>query len=293
MIYVLHHAAAFVLAVVAAGGLMGARWSQGHPRLAIVLWQLAVLTMVTALAGGLLAFGLAPYRQGILPGLWSFVTGPPDPVHAIAVITGVGVVFWLLAGQARSAVAVARQRRRHRDLLNLVARDGEDSLVLDHPLALAYCLPGRVPRVVVSTGAHRILTAEELRAVLAHERGHLRERHDIVLGPFTALVRMVPRCRPVARVAAEIGLLVEMCADDHAARVYGRDAVNRALEKFQVSGAGAVPPGALAAAAGSLTVRIDRLRRPRPPARRLTGVLAVALLGTVLATPLSLYLAPL
>ena len=57
-----------------------------------------------------------------------------------------------------------------------------------------------------------------MAAVLAHERAHLRERHDLVLLPFTALARAFPWSVLVQRSYASVALLVEMLADDHAAR---------------------------------------------------------------------------
>lgn len=64
--------------------------------------------------------------------------------------------------------------------------------VLDGPLPLAYCLPRLAPRVVLSYAALQALSAEQVRAVLAHEQAHLRARHDLVLESFTAAYQPVP-----------------------------------------------------------------------------------------------------
>src|SRR5262249_31453431 len=72
--------------------------------------------------------------------------------------------------------------------------------------------------IVISAGALNLLDTDELAAVLAHERAHLRARHDLVLLPFTALLRAF-RWSATARAAnAEVALLVEMLADDRARR---------------------------------------------------------------------------
>ncbi|WP_020674141.1 M56 family metallopeptidase [Amycolatopsis nigrescens] len=292
MIYALHHAVALVMAMVAARCLSRARWTSRRPQLAILLWQVTALTLVVSFVGGLLALGLAPYGQGIVPGMRSFLVDPGGLPQVFAVVAGLAVACWLLGHQVRSAIGVARQRARHRDLLALVAHDRGRMLVLDHPSAVAYCLPGRVPRVVVSAGARRLLTDAELGAVLAHERAHLRERHHLVLSPFDALARLFPRWRAPGRVAAEVGLLTEMCADDYAVRQLGSRALIGALEKFEAAGGGPAPAGALAAQASPLPDRIDRLRGVRPRTRRLPAVIAVAAAVTTLATPLSLFIAP-
>ncbi len=90
------------------------------------------------------------------------------------------------------APSVLRARQRQRTLLSLLAHGDPKvpgALVVDHPAAAAYCLPGLRSAIVISAGALNLLNADELAAVLAHERAHLRERHDLVLLPFTALLR--------------------------------------------------------------------------------------------------------
>jgi Zn-dependent protease with chaperone function len=212
VIYALHHGIALVAALGVARYLLGAAWTHRRPRLAVVLWQVTALTIVVSFVGGLLALGLAPYRQGIVPGMRSFLAGPGNLPQVLAVVAGLAVGGRLLVHQVRSSVRVARQRARHRDLLALVAR-GDRVLELDHPAVVAYCLPGRDPRVVVSAGTRRLLSRGELDAVLAHEQAHLRERHHLVLSPFTALAQLFPRWRALGRVTAAVGLLTEMCAD--------------------------------------------------------------------------------
>ena len=67
--------------------------------------------------------------------------------------------------------------------------------MIDYPAAAAYCLPGIRSQIVVSVGTLDLLAPAELTAVLAHERAHLRARHDLVLIPFTSLRRVFPRSR--------------------------------------------------------------------------------------------------
>ena len=293
MIYVWHHVGALVLAVLTAGYLRRARWVGQRPGLAVALWQATGLTMIVALVSGLVALGLMPFGQGIVPGLVSFAAAPRAPLPTAAVSAGLALACWLVGHQVRCAIRIARQRARHGDLLTLLADDREDATVLDHPLALAYCLPGRHRRIVISAGARDLLTGREFAAVLAHERAHLAERHHLALAPFTAVTRLFPRWRTLARIVADIHVLLEMRADDHAARDHGRSAVIAALEKFRAHGAVTTPPGTLAAGTTAVQRRIDRLRRPPARHHRVLPILVTAAVITLFATPLSLLLAPL
>jgi hypothetical protein len=127
----------------------------------------------------------------------------------------------------------------HRDRAGILLR------ILDHPIAVAYCVPGvRHARVVVSRGLLNTLDAAELDAVLAHEAAHVAGRHDLVIQPFVAWERTFPFLRPAREATAAVSLLVEMLADDAAARETSRRSLARALARLGVARAPA-PAGAL------------------------------------------------
>ncbi len=199
------------------------------------------------------------------------------------------VLFTVLCGVLVMAFADAvSARRRQRELLALLAYGDPKvpgALVVDHPVAAAYCLPGIRSQIVVSVGTLDLLAPVELSAVLAHERAHLRARHDLVLIPFTSLRRAFPRSRGIAQSYRTVALLVEMMADDHALRLRGllpRE-LAIALLRFGTAGSGSAPAGALAAAEGELTARVNRLLTPQPPLSRAAHagvVLAAVLLVT-------------
>src|SRR5919106_697635 len=56
-----------------------------------------------------------------------------------------------------------------------------------------------------------------VRAVLAHERAHLRERHDLVVLPFVAWGATAPFVRGMVCAQVAVAALIEMRADDVAA----------------------------------------------------------------------------
>jgi beta-lactamase regulating signal transducer with metallopeptidase domain len=192
---------------------------------------------------------------------------------------------WMLIA---ASTAVLQARRRQRALLALLAHGDPKvpgALVVDYPTAAAYCLPGLRSRIVVlSVGTLELLGRGELAAVLAHERAHLRERHDLVLLPFTALRRAFPRSAMCAEAHRAVALLIEMLADDRALRGRPARELVSALVRFGTAGTCPAPAGALAAGEGDMAARVARLLQPvRPlPAAASTAVcLAAGLLVAV------------
>ncbi len=302
-------AAAFVLAafagacVPAGSALAAARWPRRSPAAAIVLWQALGLGWGLAAIGALAGLGAADARSGVARGAFALVSRVLSRSQAtagtrrllagflglrlLALAAGLVLLLLLCSVTVAAFAAVLRARRRQRLLLSLLAHGDPKvpgALVVDHPAATAYCVPGLRSRIVISAGALDLLDQAELAAVLAHERAHLRERHDLVLLPFTALLRAF-RWSALAREAhAAVALLVEMLADDRALR--HRPARELATALLRVGAAGGVhaPAGALAVAEGGtdgqVAARVSRLLRPAPrlprPALVLVAVVAVA-----------------
>lgn len=183
-------------------------------------------------------------------------------------------------------------------LLRLVAHhdvDAPGAVVLDHTAAAAYCLPGWHPTLVLSTGAVRMLDPDQLAAVLAHERAHGVERHDLVLLPFTALRRALPRSRLIRDAVAAVSLLVEMCADDRAVRQHSRGPLVAALRRFQSTASMITPAGALGVADDQITARVHRLTHPGRglPLLGRCGAVAAAAAAAAVAILASLLILPL
>jgi hypothetical protein len=238
---------------------------------------------------GLLLGGAAIGQWGLLAALRLL-----SLTASIALLT---LLCWILVA---AIAAVLRARARQRALLGLLAHDDPKvpgALVVDHPAAAAYCVPGLRSAIVISAGALDLLDDHELAAVLAHERAHLRARHDLVLLPFTALLRAF-RWSATARAAnAEVALLVEMLADDRARRRRPARELATALLRVGASGGGLAPAGALAAtgtsANGELAARVTRLLRP-PRGLPFPAVVGVGVLAALIVlAPATALLLPL
>ena len=244
----------------------------------------------------MLAFAAGAVRQPAVP------AGEPAALTAFRVtcltlaVALLALLCWVLAA---ACAAVLRTRRRHRALLALLARGdpkAPGALVLDHPAAAAYCLPGLRSRIVISAGTLDLLDQAELAAVLAHERAHIRERHDLVLLPFTALCSAFPRAAVAFRAQHAVALLVEMLADDRARRSRPARELATALMRFGVAGATAPPSGALAAMQpvrqGDVTARVTRLLEPQPALSRPLWVTVCCSAALLVLVPAALFVIP-
>jgi Zn-dependent protease with chaperone function len=200
--------------------LARAAWPTRAPARALLLWQAIALAGGLSMIGALVAAGLA-----VVPG---------QPV-AGGVVLGAALTLtaYLLGHLAVTVVTIARSRRRHRALLELLTAPDPTraaTVILDDDAPLAYCLPrGWRSLTVLSRGLLRRLGPAELNAVIAHERAHLDQRHDIVLVAFRAWHSALPWFPIAARAASEVGVLVELLADDRARRVASDEVLARAI----------------------------------------------------------------
>jgi bla regulator protein blaR1 len=282
----------------AATGLAAARWPHRSPGAAILLWQAMGLGWGLAAIGTLAGLGAEPGPAGLAGGALSNLARAPRDVLSTVHPLGLLGALRLLCLAAATALlvllcwvllaasgAVLRDRRRHRALLSLLAHGDPKvpgALVVDHPAAAAYCVPGLRSQIVISAGALDLLDPEEIAAVLAHERAHVRERHDLVLLPFTALGRAFPWSASVHQARVAVALLIEMLADDYALRQRPARELVTALIRVGAAGPDGAPAGALAVSGeNAVTARVERLLMPAPglslPARLLVGGAAAAL----------------
>jgi len=149
---------------------------------------------------------------------------------------------------------------------------------------VAYCVPGLHPRIVLSEGTLRLLGPTEIGAVIEHERGHVQERHGLVMLPMLGLKNLF-RWVPYARLAPrEIATLLEMSADDYSARRY--DALTLAGALVDMAASGLAPQCALSAAGTDVPQRVSRLLSSSRNSKK-TAVASGLLAGTVLVLPLA------
>ena len=154
----------------AALALAAATWPLRCPPAAILLWQALGLCWGLAAVGAFAAAAVTPDRTGIAAGVIAFGTrliaghaaaGQPAVfagARLAALAAGVTVLALLCGILLAAAADMLRARRRQRSLLALLAHGDPrlpGALVVDHPAAAAYCVPGRHAQIVVSAGHAR------------------------------------------------------------------------------------------------------------------------------------------
>jgi Zn-dependent protease with chaperone function len=288
------------------------------PRLGLAAWLAAISS---ALAAGLTALGLL--ARAAIAGWPTFArtvcesvsagTCPPGVYRSAAYELGLAIAA-LLGGLAmilfglrygRSLRRSERRTRAHAEAARITGRPvegGDGAFVLDATRPAVYCVPGRPPIIVLTTGALAVLDPEQLTAVLAHERAHLAGRHHLLLAVTRSLAAVAPAVPLFARGTGAVARLAEMRADDVAARrVGGEPGDEHGVQLAWASGRGrrtllgallAMSAGAVAAQApaawlgatgGVVAARVRRLAEPAPPARWAAYGLALAALTVVIA----------
>jgi Zn-dependent protease with chaperone function len=304
--------------------LSRAKWPARSPFTAMLLWQAIALAGGLSMIGAMLVYGLEPIGDNLIAGLRALA----GMVLFNAPTTALG--FWHIFALSAAALLTAhlvftllltyykieRQRRRHRELLALLASpsaEGTGTLVISHDSPVAYCLPGGARSVtVLSDGLMAALEPAELRAVLIHENAHLSQRHHLLLWAFAAWRQALPWL-PTTRLAQEsVNSLIEMLADDVALKTESKATLIKAIAIVASGPAGNAGGAELRTGASSLELsgfdaaagtsgpdparttatRVSRLLSPQPelPAPVRSLVMAGSVL--LLALPTALLVVP-
>lgn len=255
---------AVLLLVLAPWVLTMGRWQVRFPRTALTLWFSAFFAGCALMLGAVIAAILVSIGAARVP------TAAEAISVTMAAWLSLGAVGAVLAFVSVSAEPLtASQRESVRRLAPVaVARERRPGFTLvwfDSEEPVACAVPGRSAEILVSTGLRRTLTGPQLRAVVAHEYAHLRYRH----GWAVRIAEVNALCLP-RRVQAGRGLkratllLVELMADDAAARQAGAAHLANALSQMAEAGEDV----GMALRAERLTLRRwprgDRRRLPEP-----------------------------
>lgn len=209
--------------------LAPSRWQARYPRAALLVWHILFTSGLAALALAFLTavllaicdqdgtgrLGAALVVAGCVAG-FGYTTG--------VVLAGAGEIS---RNELRTRTRILQTPHRMRTL-----DASTDLLLSDLAMPFACSFPGRRQTVVVSQGLVDSLTAAQLAAVVAHERAHLTQKHFVALRLAdlnAACLPMVPAARRMRRAT---GLLIELMADDAAARAAGPSHLANALVRI-------------------------------------------------------------
>ncbi|MGW7351108.1 M56 family metallopeptidase [Streptomyces sp. NPDC054784] len=269
-----------VAAALAPRVLTRSSWPDREPVLALWVWQcvVAAVLMCCVLAMALSAaaawqavrehvFATAPhgveeaYRLGAY-GTWA------APLAVLLACGGAWTGAMLLR-EIRDARLRLRMRRA--ELRTRAPRlPGEEPdaggrlVVLEGERPDAWWLPGATPQLVITTAALRRLRGRQLDAVLAHEQGHARARHDWLLHCADALATGFPRVPVFGAFRDQVHRLVELAADDVASRRYGRMTIALALVELNEDRGVFTPDAGGGPARAFVPQRVQRLLAPAP-----------------------------
>lgn len=191
------------------------------------------------------------------------------------VLAGLGAIVVLLALRATARELRANRRFGQTMRARDVRRHG-DVYVFEAPDAQAFCAGLLRPRLYLSTGAARLLPADELRAVLAHERHHRDRRDPLRIAIGRVLARALFFMPVLGRLHSRYCATVELAADAAAVRADGGSPA--ALASAMLAFDGSTHP---ASSVGIAPERVDHLLGRHAPRPLPVAPIAVALATAV------------
>ncbi|CPV36252.1 M56 family metallopeptidase [Mycobacteroides abscessus] len=270
--------------------------SPGHaPRLGVTVWVSAIASVLASWAAAAVLIVIDVVRHWNSPiqvlaacsvRLHEVVAGQagiPAQLGILVIATAAaGALGTLSMRLVKAFVHLRDTAHGHAQAVRIVGRHSaeRDVVVMDAAEPAAYCVAGRPATIVLTTAALNALDAQQLAAVVAHERAHLAGRHPQIVTALRALATTLPRVRLITVGAVEVPKLLEMWADDAAAHRHGRTALLSGLLDL----AATTPAPALGAANVAVLSRAQRLLSPPafPTQTRTFAILTTALL--VIAT---------
>jgi BlaR1 peptidase M56 len=218
---------------------------------ALAAYATAIVLLVLATGADVIRFHLATALAG---DRWS-----AQDAGVIALAAADLAIVAVFAASAALQVLRCGTFRRRLCIRGIRRVDGQSVVVVDDDrVPRAFCAGLLRPRVHVSSAALRILAAEELAAVVAHERHHARRLDPLRLVLVRALVSALPWAPGLRRLGERHATVAELAADAAAVRAGGS---RRPLAAALVALAGRGAPGER----GIAPERVDQLmgRLPR------------------------------
>lgn len=264
------------------------------PHMGIAAWLTAIAAALLAWIGAV-ALGAVAAVDGIkdssavtvclkLFGLDERAPLPGRLGSVVLIVTAVAISAVVIRRVGRSVLGLRARSHEHAREARMVGHptDRPGVLVVEAHRPAAYCVSGKPNAIVVTTGALDALDRPQLSAVLAHENAHIAGHHHQLLMIMRGLATSLPRL-PLFRIGASaVADLLEMCADDAAARRFGTRPLLAGL--LTLAGPQRMPADGLAAAGNAVLARALRLADPARPGTQWRQRIA---LGATMASTIS------
>jgi len=213
------------LATVAAPLLLQNRdWVARHPAIALACWHLLFLS------AGLAALGA--FATAVWFGFESWLRVNTVEMGGSSWLEVVALSFvpWILLALSGIFLALATERVEPAvSASKLVNRalaiglkqtttfEGYSVMTLDVSVMQAFVMGrGANAKIVISAGALQTLNPMQLKAVLWHEVGHIKLKHNAILSISGFVAHLLPFVRTSQIFQAEVSRLVEVQADNYA-----------------------------------------------------------------------------
>ena len=286
---------AFLLLTIGASRLAQAEWAGRAPRLAVAAWLALNSSAVGSVGLGGLALVVPTTR--ISYRLADLLAACEHDVRAryahpggAALAAAGAVLTFAVAARvcwcaARMLATARRDGQRHCHQLRAVGRVDQrlGAVVVNYGEPAAYSLPGARQPIVLTTAAIEALDDAQLTAVLAHERAHQRGHHHLLVLVAGSLAAAFPRVPAFRHGHERVTHLVELLADDVAAKTSSRLKAAEAL--LALSAPALAAPLALGAGGSATGTRIRRLLRASAPLSRPRAMAGMVTLAAVVAFP--------
>lgn len=257
------------------------------PWLCIGVLILSVVPLQSALRPFTFVVTVAVVASGLALATWTgFVAlGTTFLMTSESVLVRLAGILLLLLAAVRVGSAVrhlrhlAASRRVGRSYSRARTRDS-DIVVIDDPIPDAFAVAGGRGAVVISSGMQRLLTAAELRAVIAHERAHVRYRHSMWIQIAEWATQFNPLLRPTCGAVRH---MAERHADE-AAALLDRQAAMRAVAHATLARSAADRPRSVgvASSGGDVVRRVQALSMPPVDGQRTVVVFVLAVTALAL-----------
>jgi Zn-dependent protease with chaperone function len=204
------------------------RWRIRHPRVAIRAWIVALAGAVGSMLASIAVAAVivvAHASGGVGATVAALFTWT-----SLATAGGVGALLAVRAepiGAAKqrsdAAIAILTARAAYRRQWV-----GGDEIVFFDSVSAVACSSGD-GRILISSAVDNSMPSLCVRAIIEHERAHIRLRHELVMRIASINEAAFPFLPSARAFRKTVALLIELAADDEAARLVGPATVCNAL----------------------------------------------------------------